>query len=98
MWLVWKGNRKIGAWLSESESVSRSAVSDSATPRTVAHRLLCPWDSPGTNTGEGCHFLLQGIFQTQEPWSPALQMDSYHLSHQGSPRKGEPTFMIEQCA
>ena len=25
-------------------------------------RLLCPWDFPGKNTGEGCHFLLQGIF------------------------------------
>ena len=23
-------------------------------------RLLCPWDSPGKNTGMGCHFLLQG--------------------------------------
>ena len=22
-------------------------------------RLLCPWDSPGRNTGVGCHFLLQ---------------------------------------
>ena len=22
-------------------------------------RLPCPWDSPGKNTGEGCHFLLQ---------------------------------------
>ena len=22
-------------------------------------RLLCPWDSPGRNTGMGCHFLLQ---------------------------------------
>ena len=21
--------------------------------------LLCPWDSPGNNTGVGCHFLLQ---------------------------------------
>ena len=29
-------------------------------------RLLCPWDSPGKNTGMGCHFLLQGIFLTQE--------------------------------
>ena len=26
---------------------------------------LRPWDSPGKNTGVGCHFLLQGIFQTQ---------------------------------
>ena len=29
-------------------------------------RLLCPWDSPGKNTGVGCHFLFQRIFPTQE--------------------------------
>ena len=28
-------------------------------------RLLCPWDSPGKNTGVGCHALLQRIFPTQ---------------------------------
>ena len=28
-------------------------------------RLLCPWDSPGKNTGVGCYALLQGIFLTQ---------------------------------
>ena len=28
-------------------------------------RLLCPQDFPGKNTGMGCHFLLQGIFQTR---------------------------------
>ena len=28
-------------------------------------RLLCPRNSPGKNTGVGCHFLLQGIFPTQ---------------------------------
>ena len=27
-------------------------------------RLLCPWDSPGKNTGVSCHF--QSVFQTQE--------------------------------
>ena len=27
--------------------------------------LLCPWDSPGKNTGVGCHAFLQGIFLTQ---------------------------------
>ena len=33
-------------------------------------RLLCPWDSPGKNTGVGCHALLPGIFLTQiEPLS-----------------------------
>ena len=29
-------------------------------------RLFCSWDYPGKNTGVGCHFLLQGIFPTQE--------------------------------
>ena len=28
-------------------------------------RLLCPWNFPGKNTEEGCHFLLQRIFRTQ---------------------------------
>ena len=28
-------------------------------------RLLCPWHSPGKNTGVGCHFLLLGTFSTQ---------------------------------
>ena len=28
-------------------------------------RLLCPWDSPGKNTGVGCHAFLQWIFSTQ---------------------------------
>ena len=30
-----------------------------ATPQTAATRLPHPWDSPGKNTGVGCHFLLQ---------------------------------------
>ena len=29
-------------------------------------RLICPWYFPGKNTGEGCHFLPQGIFLTQD--------------------------------
>ena len=33
--------------------------------QTAATRLPRPWDSPGKNTGVGCHFLLQGIFPTQ---------------------------------
>jgi len=28
-------------------------------------RLLCPWDSPGKNTGMSCYILFQGIFLTQ---------------------------------
>ena len=35
-------------------------MSDSVRPhRRPPTRLLCPWDSPGKNTGVGCHFLLQ---------------------------------------
>ena len=35
-------------------------MSDSVRPhRRQPTRLLCPWDSPGKNTGVGCHFLLQ---------------------------------------
>ena len=29
-------------------------------------RLLCSWDSPGKNTAVSSHFLLQGIFLTQD--------------------------------
>ena len=37
-----------------------SVVSDSVQPhRRQPTRLSCPWDSPGKNTGVGCHFLLQ---------------------------------------
>jgi len=37
-----------------------SVMSDSVRPhRRQPTRLPCPWDSPGKNTGMGCHFLLQ---------------------------------------
>ena len=37
-----------------------SVVSNSVQPhRRQPIRLPCPWDSPGQNTGVGCHFLLQ---------------------------------------
>ena len=36
-----------------------------APPRLYPTRFLCRWDSPGKNTGVGCHALLQGIFPTQ---------------------------------
>ena len=35
-------------------------MSDSVRPHRQQHtRLPRPWDSPSTNTGVGCHFLLQ---------------------------------------
>jgi len=36
------------------------------TPWTVARQVRLSRDFPGEDTGVGCHFLLQGIFPTQE--------------------------------
>ena len=45
---------------------SRSVTFNSLQPRGLwSTRLLCPWDSPGKNTGVGDYALLQGIFPTQ---------------------------------
>ena len=51
-------------------------------------RLLCPWDSPGKNTGVGCHALLQGTFPTQEldPGLLHCRQILYPMSQQGNPR------------
>ena len=64
---------------------SRSVMSSSLWP----HGVYIPWNSPGKNTGVGCHVLLQGIFLTQElnPHSIACSagdVDSLLLSHQAS--------------
>ena len=42
-------------------------------------RLLCPWDSPGKNTGVGCHALLQGIFLMQRLSSHFLCLIQWSL-------------------
>ena len=49
-------------------------------------RLLCPWDSPGKNTGVNCHVLLQRILPTQELNLGLLHCRQilYRLSHQRS--------------
>ena len=73
----------------ESENVSPSVVSNSATPRTDCSS---PGSSvhgffPGKNIGVGCHSLLQGIFPTQRLNLGFLHCSwiLYSLSHQGSP-------------
>ena len=63
-----------------------SVMSDSVQPhRWQPTRLPHPWDSPGKNTGVGCHFLLQGMKVKSEsevashfqllatPWTAAYQ-------------------------
>ena len=49
--------------LSESE-VAQSCLTF-ATSWTVTYQAPPSMDSPGKDTGVGCHFLLQGIFPTQ---------------------------------
>ena len=71
-----------------SESVNCLVVSDYLQPHGLQlARPLCPWNSPGKNTGVCCHSFLQGIFPTQGSNSglPHCGQILYHLSHQGSP-------------
>ena len=80
---------------SEKWKWSRSVMADSQWPHGLQPtKLLRPWDSPGKNTGVGCHALLQGIFSTQgsNPSLPHCRQILYHLSHQRGPR------ILEQLA
>ena len=71
---------KLGKSLSESESVSRSVVSDCLESMDCSPESP-RWDFLGKNTGVGCHFLLQGIFPTQgsNPCLPHCRQTLYHL-------------------
>ena len=74
---------------SEKWKWSCLAVSNSLWPYGLyPTRLLCPWDFPGKNTGASCHFLLQGIFQTQGSNSglPYCRQTLYPLSQEGIPK------------
>ena len=50
-------------------SLNASAKSLQSCPTLCNAMNCCPpdssWESPGKNTGVGCHFLLQGMFPTQ---------------------------------
>ena len=53
----------------------------------MSPRLPCPWNSPGKNTGVGCHSQLQGIFPTQgsNPGLLHCRQILYCLRHKGNP-------------
>ena len=65
-------------------------------------RLRCPWDSPGKNSGVGCHFLLQGILPTQGS-NPRLlhllrrQVDYLPLAPPGKPVRGSVFPVDDKC-
>ena len=63
--------------LTQHPCVCAKSLSDCLLPHELQPaRLLYPWDSPGKNTGVGCHFLLQGIFPTQRS-----NLSLLHLLH-----------------
>ena len=70
----------------ESESVSHSVVFNSLQPHGLQPtRLLCPWDSPGKNTGVGGQSLLQiFLIQGSNPDLLHCRQILYRLSHKGS--------------
>ena len=80
--------------------LSCSVLSDSLWPRGLEPaRLLCPWDSPGKNTGVGCHALLQGIFPTRG-WNLGLlhcTWTLFCLSHLGSPKAKRGWLVCGAC-
>ena len=74
-------------------------------------RLLCPWDSPGKNTGVGCHFLLP--FEQQclkmkmytnrirmeslegRYWEKAEEMSEQGASEENRNWTGKTAFMVD---
>ena len=74
-------------WKIESESQSLNCIRLFVTPWTIQPTsYLYPWNSPGKNTGEDSHSLLQRIFPTQglNPGLLHCRQILYHQSLQES--------------
>ena len=54
---------------------SRQSCATLCDPRRQPTRLPRPWDSPGKNTGVGCHFLLQ-CMKVKRKWSRSVVSNS----------------------
>ena len=83
-WRIW-----FSVWLVGLVSKSCPTL---VTPGTVVLQApLCPWDSPGKNTGVGCCFLLQGIFPTQGSNLPLLPFLYWQAGYLPLVPPGKPT-------
>ena len=72
-------------------------MSDSLLPYGLyPSRLLCLWDSPGKNTGLGCHVLLQGIFPTQGSNPSLLYLVHWHTGSLSLMPPGKPPSLVYQ--
>ena len=65
--------------------------------------LLCPWDSPGKNTGVGCHLpspgdLLHPGIETAAPATPSLQANSLPGEPQRGAGWGSPCCRLHPCS
>ena len=83
---LWSGGRSVSGCLLPYPVCACSVASNSLRPHGLQPaKLLCPWDSPGKQTGAGCRLLLQGTFPTQRSkLSLCLvhwRMDSLPLYH-----------------
>ena len=97
-----KGHTLVGSTLT---ALLKLGVSVAQSCLTLCDRMDCSlpgssvhWDCPGKNTGVGCYFLLQGIFQAQESTQGPLHCRQipYNLNHQGNPKTASvfPTLLF----
>ena len=90
---IFKTDNQQGPAAAAAKSLqSCPVVSNSVRPhRQQPTRLHCPWDSPGKNTGVGCHFLLQCMKVKKESevaQSCPTVCDPVNCSLPGSPIHG----------
>ena len=90
-WYKWKDQQFV--WMSQVNIIKMLCLVAQLCP-TLCNPMDCSLpgslvhaESPGKNTGVGCHAVLQGIFPTQvlNLGLPHCRQILYHLSHQGSP-------------
>ena len=75
-----------------------AVMANSVQPRgLLPTRPLCPWDSPGRNTGVGCHVLLQGIFPTQGLNSRLLRLLHWRAGFLPLVTPGKPRLGVATC-
>ena len=78
-----------------------SVLSNSLQSRgLLLARLFCTWDSPGKNTGVGCHSLLHQRHLPDSGIEPDLlhcRQILYCLSHKGSPKSMYKINKLQGC-
>ena len=77
----------------QSRGHKESHMTEQLTDRLQPTRLLCPQDSPGSNTGVGCRALLQGIFLAQGSNPAPLHWEHEALAI-GPPGKSQNLYQI----